>query len=180
MLVLDMQVMKKYLDHGYRIAKPIINYAFGWLSPELLGSGFVIDSIDDHHISGTIPYSKFNSNGQFEIHAGLVVNSGFELIRQLLERHVGHNYFQIENFETTLKKYSIWNTSLQLRLQLDEVMFDRFFMDMQKNTTAQLSFDVAVQKKSKKALVKDSVKTKDIIKFTLVARTSNKLLAWME
>ena len=177
MLVLDMQAMKKYLDHGYRIAQPLINYALGWLSPELLGTGFVINKIDDHNISGTIPYSKFNSNGQSEIHAGLVINSGFELIRQLLARHMGQKHFYIEGFETTLKKNNVWNKSLQLKLELDEVVFDRFFMDLQKNATAQLNFDVLVQKKSTKASGKDSVKSKDIIKFGLVVRQTNKLLA---
>jgi hypothetical protein len=177
MLVLDMQVMKKYLDHGYRIAQPLINYALGWLSPELLGTGFVINSIDDHHISGTIPYSKFNSNRQLEIHAGLVINSGFELIRQLLVHHVGHDNFHIESFETTLKKNDIWNKPLQLKLELDEVILDRFFMELQKNVTAQLKFDISVQKKSNKSLVNDSVKTKDIIKFILIVRGSKKLLA---
>lgn len=176
MLVLDMQAMKKYLDHGYRIAQPIVtpllNYALGWFSPELLGTGFVINSIDDHHVSGTIPYSKFNCNSQSEIHAGLVVNSGFELIRQLLVRHVGHNNFYIENYETTLKKSNVWNKALMLKLEIGEVVLDRFFMDMQKNTTAQLNFDVVVQRKSTKA----GVKTKDIIKFDLVVR-SKKLLA---
>jgi hypothetical protein len=169
MLVLDMQVMKKYLDQ----LTPLLNYALGWFSPELLGSGFVINSIDDHNISGTIPYSKFNCNSQLEIHAGLVVNSGFELIRQLLTRHVGHNNFLIESFESNLKKNNPWNKSLLLKLELNEVVLDRFFMDMQKNTTAQLNFDVVVQRKSTKA----GVKSKDIIKFGLVVRKSKQLLA---
>lgn len=169
MLVLDMQVMKKYLDQ----LTPLLNYALGWFSPELLGTGFVINSIDDHNISGTIPYSKFNCNSQSEIHAGLVINSGFELIRQLLVRHVGHHHFTIESFETNLKKNNVWNKALLLKLELNEVVFDRFFMDMQKNTTAQLNFDVVVQRKSTKA----GVKSKDIIKFDLVVRKSNKLLA---
>jgi hypothetical protein len=169
MLVLDMQVMKKYLDQ----LTPLLNYALGWFSPELLGTGFVINSIDDHNISGTVPHSKFNCNSQLEIHAGLVINSGFELIRQLLVRHVGHHHFHIESFETTLKKNNPWNKSLQLKLELDEVVLDRFFMDMQKNTTAQLNFDVMVQKKSTKA----GVKSKDIIKFELVVRKTKQLLA---
>lgn len=169
MLVLDMQAMKKYIDQ----LTPLLNYALGWFSPELFGTGFVINSIDDHNISGTIPYSKFNCNSQLEIHAGLVVNSGFELFRQLVARHVGQNNFQIESFETNLKKSSVWNKSLLLKLELDEAVFDRFFMDMQKNTTAHLNFDVVVQKKSTKA----GVKSKDIIKFGLVVRQSNKLLA---
>lgn len=169
MLVLDMQVMKKYLDQ----LSPILNYALGWFPPELLGTGFVINSIDDHHVSGTIPHSKFNSNSQLEIQAGLVVNSGFELIRQLLVRHLGQNNFVIESFETTLKKTSPWNKALVLKLELDEVFLDRFFMDMQKNTTAQLNFDIMVQRKSTKA----GVKSKDIIKFSLVVRKSKQLLA---
>lgn len=168
MLVLDMQAMKKYIDQ----LTPLLNYALGWFSPELFGTGFVINSIDDHKISGTIPYSKLNCNSQLEIHAGLVVNSGFELFRQLLARHIGQNNFQIESFETNLKKSSVWNKSLLLKLELDEAVFDRFFMDMQKNTTAHLNFDVVVQKKSTKA----GVKSKDIIKFGLVVR-SKKLLA---
>ncbi len=176
MLVLDMQAMKKYLDHGYRIAqpivKPLLNYALDWFSPELLGTGFVINKIDDHHISGTIPYSKFNCNRQSEIQAGLVVNSSFELIRQLLVRHVGHNNFFIESYETTLKKNNPWNKSLLLELELNEVALDRFFIDMQKNATAQLNFDVVVQRKTTKA----GVKSKDIIKLSLVVRIK-KLLA---
>jgi len=169
MLVLDMQVMKKYIDQ----LTPLLNYALGWFSPELLGTGFVVNSISDHNISGTIPYSKFNSNSQSEIHAGLVVNSGFELIRQLLARHVGQNNFIIESFETTLKKNNPWNKSLVVKLELEEVLLDRFFMDMQKNTTASLHFDVVVQKKSTKA----GVKSKDIIKFDLIVRKSKQLLA---
>ena len=176
MLVLDMQAMKKYLDHGYRIAqpfvKPILNYALDWFSPELLGTGFVIDSIGEHHISGSIPYAKFNCNRQSEIQAGLVVNSGFELIRQLLVRHVGHHHFSIESYETNLKKSNPWNKALRLKLELDEVALDRFFIDLQKNETAQLNFDVGVQKKSTKA----GVQSKDIIKFSLVVRIK-KLLA---
>lgn len=169
MLVLDMQVMKKYLDQ----LTPLLNYALGWFSPELLGTGFVINFIEDHQVSGTIPYSKFNCNSQSEVHAGLVVNSGFELIRQLLVRHVGQQNFYIESFETTLKKSNPWTKSLELKLELDDVVFDRFFMDMQKNTTAKLNFDVVVQRKSTKA----GVKSKDIIKFSLVVRQSKQLLA---
>lgn len=180
MLVLDMQAMKKYLDHGYRIAKPIVapilNYALGWFSPELLGTGFEINSVDDHHISGTLPYSKFNCNAQSEIHAGLVINSGFELIRQILVRHVGQGQFYIESFETSLKKSTVWNNSLSLMLELNEVVLDRFFMDLQQRATADLKFDVRIQKKLKKSSVKDSVKSKDIIKFSLTV-CSKRLLA---
>ncbi|MBC7754419.1 MAG: hypothetical protein H7Z71_09295 [Moraxellaceae bacterium] len=176
MLVLDMQVMKKYLDHGYKIAQPLVapllNYALGWFSPELLGSGFVIKSIDDHAVVGSIPYSKFNCNNRSEIHAGLVVNSGFELIQCLLARHLGHTHFAIESFETTLKKSSRWDNSLLLKIELNEVVFDRFFMDLQKDTTTPLQCDVTIQKKS----AKPGFKSKDIIKFNLTVR-SKKLIA---
>ena len=176
MLLLDMQAMKKYLDHGYKIAQPLVtpllNYALGWFSPELLGSGFVIKSIDDHAISGSIPYSKFNCSNQSEIHAGLVVNSGFELIQQLLARNLGHKNFVIESFETTLKKSSTWNNSLLLKLELNEVVFDRFFMDLQKDTSTPFQCDVVIQKKS----TKPGFKSKDIIKFDLIVRTK-KLIA---
>jgi hypothetical protein len=37
MLVLDMQVMKKYLDQ----LSLFLNYALGWFSSELLGAGFM-------------------------------------------------------------------------------------------------------------------------------------------
>ena len=176
MLVLDMQVMKKYLDHGYKIAQPLVapllNYALGWFSPELLGSGFVIKSIDDHTILGSIPYSKFNSNNQSEIHAGLVVNAGFEIVQQLLARHGGHANFAIESFESTLKKSSRWNNSVLLKLEINEATLDRFFIDLQEEETALLKCDIMIQKKS----AKPEFKSKDIIKFDLIIR-SKKLIA---
>ena len=179
MLVLDMQAMKKYLDHGFRIAKPLVtplfNYALGWFSPELFGTGFLVNSIGDHHISGTIPHSKFNSNAQGEIHPGLVINSGFELIRQLLARHLGIESFRVEDFETRLKKNHDWNVAIFLKLEVNEVALDRFFIDLQKNAMAQIDLEIEINRKIKKVPRKDLVKSKDIIKFSVGVR-SQKLL----
>lgn len=165
MLVLDMQVMKKYLDHGYRIVKPLVNYALGWLSPELLGTGFNIKSITDSRIIGLLPYAKFNCNSQAEIHLGLVTNSALELVRQMLARHLGHEHFQIENIRMQLEKNHTWDKSLQLTLSIDQIEFDQYCIDLQKDDTAVMNFKIMVQHS----------KFKDHVEFELTVR-SRKLL----
>lgn len=171
MLVLDMQAMKKYIDHGYRIVKPLVNYALGWLSPELLGTGFSIKSVTDSRIIGHIPYSKFNSDSQFQLHLGLVTNSCMELVRQMLARHLGHNDFQIENLEVQIKKENAWNKSLQLTLDIDEVAFDQSCIELQKNDKASMSFQVFIQNVSGKTVSK----FKDQVQIDLLVK-SKKLL----
>ena len=171
MVVLDMQVMKKYIDHGYQIVKPIVNYALGWLSPELLGTGFNIKSATDSRIIGLIPYTKFNCDYQGEIHLGLVTNSALELVRQMLARHLGHSHFHIENLKVTLCKENSWNKSLQLTLNIDEVAFDQFCIDLQKNNSATMLLEISIHHFSGKSISK----FKDQIQFEPLVR-SRKLL----
>lgn len=167
MLTIDMQAMKKYLDHGYRIVKPFVNYALGWLSPELLGSGFHIKSTRNNQIIGFIPYSKLNCDSLAQLHLGLVTNSAHELVRQMLIRHLGHSFFTVQELKVNISKKGLWNKSLTLTLDMDEVIFDQFCIDLQKENVAPLNLDVKIQ---------SSANSKDKIQFELVIK-SQKLLA---
>ncbi len=125
--------------------QPILSYALGWLAPELLGTGFQVLSINDQVIKGLIPYKTCNLDSQKEIHLGLVVNAGMELVKLLMARHWPAESWQIQNLEFNLTKKNRWIKDLELFLSWSLADIDQFLLDFQKHNQAETDLTVSIQ-----------------------------------
>ncbi len=125
--------------------KPVLNYTLGWLSPDLLGTGFSILKQTDGLISAQIPFLQINKDFQNQIHQGLVVNAGFEMIRTFLNEHFLSQGYQFLKTQTTILKKTMWTSDLNLKMSVDLESFEQQFILFQKSKSADFEFDISLQ-----------------------------------
>lgn len=141
---IDFKMMDNYLSrirdlktwsdqHAPGLLKPALSYALDWLAPELLGTGFEVQTLNDQKIRARIPYRKSNCDFQGEIHAGLVVNSGFQMLQTFLAQHWPQNLWRISNYQIELTKNTKWQSDLQLEFFCSDSDLDRMILFLQKN-----------------------------------------------
>ena len=147
--------------------RPALSYTLGWLSPELLGTGFRMKELSDFEMKGTIPYDSTNLDGNNELHQGLVINAALELTRALLNRHITESFYKISSSEIKISKKQKWNDTLNIVLKTDGATLDTFFADLQQNKKPQIQFFVRIEV--------DSTKKADAVELKLVCEAMNLL-----
>lgn len=130
--------------------QPALSYTLGWLSPELLGSGFRMTEISDFEIQALVPADSANLDQVGQIHQGLVLNASLELVRNFIVRHLPEAYFQIISSEIKINKQHQWAGDLKLNLVCDEAIMDQFFSDLQESKKASIHLIVQVEMKTSK------------------------------
>lgn len=154
--------------HTPALLKPALSYALDWLAPELLGTGFTITEAEDESIKGKIPYHRTNCDFHNQIHAGLVVNAGLEVISTYIAKHWAKNLWEIKSYQIELNKNLKWDKDLILQFSCSEQDMDKLILSLQKND--QVSFEGMVFISMKNSNHSDSLKLKlNIIKLKLLA-----------
>lgn len=154
--------------HTPALLKPALSYALEWLSPELLGTGFVITEVNDECVKAKVPYQRANCDFHGQIHAGLVVNAALEVISTFISKHWAKNLWEIKNYQLELSKNLKWDKDLALQFSCSEQDMDKFILSLQKND--QVAFEGTVFIAMKNSSQSDSVKLKlNIIKLKLLA-----------
>ena len=125
--------------------QPAINYTLGWLSPELLGTGFRLIEISDFSMKACVPAHAMNLDGDKEISQGLTVNGGLELARTYLNKHWPESHYRIISSEIKIIKQQQWSKDITLLLAITEGQLDQFFIDLQANKKATLELSIQVQ-----------------------------------
>ncbi len=128
-----------------KVIQPALSYTLGWLSPELLGSGFRMTEIADFEIKATVPADSVNLDSQKQLNQGLVLNAAMELAKTFINRHLEENFYQISASEIKISKKQIWNENLHLYLQASEGAMDDFFSSLQKQKKAKLELSIRLQ-----------------------------------
>lgn len=150
------------------LIKPALSYALDWLSPELLGTGFTITEATDESIKAIIPFSKANCDFHNQIHAGLVVNAGLEVLSTYIAKHWAKNLWEIESYQIELQKNLKWDKDLTLRFSCEEADMDKLILSLQKNE--RVFFEGSIFITPKNSNKSDSIKLKlNIIKLKLLA-----------
>lgn len=144
--------------------QPALSYALDWLAPELLGTGFRMVELNDYSVKAFVPARTTNFDFQKEVHQGLVLNAGLELARSFLQKQMSESVFQINTSQAHLNKKLKWNQDLEIVLEADASDMDDFFIDLQKNKKADVTFCVSVhvQGQSKTDSLKLSLQIKKI------------------
>lgn len=124
---------------------PLLDYTLGWLSPELLGTGFVIDSMTDYEAVVRIPVSNANINFQQQIHLGLVVNAGQKMITSFLQQHLVGSGFELTKVDLVLKKKLNWGTDLVLKMNVNPELFEQQLIEFHKKKIADFDFVIDLQ-----------------------------------
>jgi hypothetical protein len=154
--------------HTPALLKPALSYALDWLSPELLGTGFVITEASDESVSAKVPYQRTNCDFHNQIHAGLVVNAALEVISTFISKHWAKNLWEIKSYQLEVSKNLKWDKDLVLQFSCSEQDMDKFILSLQKND--QVAFEGTVFIATKNSSQSDSVKLKlNIIKLKLLA-----------
>lgn len=157
---------------GPKTLQPALSYTLDWLSPELLGTGFRMFEVSDFEMKAVVPGRKTNFDSQFEIHQGLVTNAILELSRVFIQRQVPDHFFQIVGSEINLAKKNQWKHDLNLTLKTSDGHLDDFFVQIQKNKTATIEFEIEIDSSIKansknksldKAQLKLRIQTTDLI-----------------
>lgn len=155
---------------GPKILQPALSYTLGWLSPEMLGTGFRMVQVSDFSIKALIPANAMNVDQFQEIHQGLVLNASLELAHSFLQRHMPEACFQIVASDIKIQKKQKWNSELQLVLATEELTLDQFFSEMQERKKADIHFKINIEttEKSQNTNIKkaDSVDLKLICEAT--------------
>ena len=125
--------------------QPALSYALDWLAPELLGTGFRMIEVSDFSVQGLIPARNANLDFQSEIHQGLVVNASYELARAFLQKQMGESFFQIVGTDYSFSKKQKWQNDMTLVLETDQAALDDFFISLQKNKRAEISFEINIK-----------------------------------
>lgn len=131
-------------DHLPQKLTPVIDYTLGWLSPELLGTGFLIKTQTDTNVIATVPFLTINSDFQHQIHSGLVVNAGQEMIRAYLQRNVVGMSFEYSKINLHLNKKLNWTSDLTLKMNVSEEYFESQLIEFQKKKTAEFDFTIDI------------------------------------
>jgi len=149
------------------IIEPALSYALDWLSPELLGSGLKISHQTDFKIKAEIPHCKKNCDFQGQIHHGLVINAGLELIRVLISKHWPDNAWVVTESDCRLVKKNEWSTDLKLSLEADEIIMDRLLVRLQKAQVGEVDLEILIQTRDRtkkdKLLVNLKLATKKLL-----------------
>lgn len=124
--------------------KPVLNYTLGWLAPDLLGTGFSVVQQTDSEVVAMIPLNAANKDFQNQIHAGLVINAGLEMIKSLLYKHMVGVGFQMARTEMNLTKKMNWLSDLKLKLFIDLEVFEMQLIQFQNNKKADFDFEVSI------------------------------------
>ncbi len=124
--------------------RPMIDYTLGWLSPDLLGTGFSAIQQTDSMVIAEVPFRSLNKDFQNQIHMGLVINAGLEMIKIFSARHfVGHGY-QFLKTNLNLNKKLDWTADLNLKMNIDLEIFERKIIEFQKNKKAEFEFEIEI------------------------------------
>jgi len=154
--------------HTPALLKPALSYALDWLAPELLGTGFTITEAGDESITAKIPYQRTNCDFHNQIHAGLVVNAGLEVISTYIAKHWAKNLWEIKNYQLELNKNIKWDKDLLLQFTCSEGDMDKLILSLQKND--HVIFEGTVFIAVKNSSQSDSLKLKlNITKLKLLA-----------
>lgn len=132
-------------DHLPRKLTPVIDYTLGWLSPELLGSGFLIKTQTDAGVIAEVPFLSSNTDFQRQIHSGLVINAGQEMIRAYFQRNVAGLNFEFSKINLLLNKKLIWTSDLTLKMNVNAEYFEAQLIEFQKKKTAEFDFTIDIQ-----------------------------------
>lgn len=124
--------------------RPAIDYTLGWLSPDLLGTGFSIEQQMDSQLVAKIPAKTVNKDFQNQIHHGLVINAGIEMIRLLLNKHIVGSGYILLNTEINLNKKLNWSTDLTLKMNVDLEFLEANLIEFQKNTRSEFEFKILI------------------------------------
>ncbi len=122
-----------------------ISYTLGWLSPELLGTGFRMVEIADYSMKAFIPAHSMNLDGDREISQGLALNGCLELARNYITRHLPETYYRILSSEIKIAKQQPWSKDATLLLTMSEGHLDQFFIDLQAEKKAKLELSIQVE-----------------------------------
>ena len=125
-----------------QLIRPALSYTLGWLSPELLGTGFRMVEISDFSMKATVPAESSNLDSNHELHQGLILNASIELSKTFINRHLTETYYQIDSTEIKISKKQKWSKDLNLYLQVKDVTLDDFFSELQQNKKAQLLLSI--------------------------------------
>lgn len=154
--------------HTPALLKPALSYALDWLAPELLGTGFSITEAGDESITAKIPYQRTNCDFHNQIHAGLVVNAGLEVISTYIAKHWAKNLWEIKSYQLELNKNIKWDRDLMLQFTCSENDMDKLILSLQKND--HVIFEGTVFIAVKNSSQSDSLKLKlNITKLKLLA-----------
>ncbi len=121
-----------------------LSYTLGWLSPELLGTGFRMVEISDFNIKGIIPHDSMNIDSTGEVHQGLVLNAAIELARTFINRHMPENFYKIVSSDCRIFKQLTWVEKLTLQMSSTESAFDEFFSNLQENKKTTMNFKIEI------------------------------------
>jgi hypothetical protein len=144
--------------------QPALSYALDWLAPELLGTGFRMLEISDFSIKACVPARPTNFDFNKQIHQGLVVNAGFELVRAFLQKQMADSIFQVTSSDISLIKKQNWNNDLEIVLETDQSVMDDFFIDLQKKKKTEIVFDFKIKIADSKKF--DSMRIAQVIEKT--------------
>lgn len=154
--------------HAPTLLRPALSYALDWLAPELLGTGFSITATGEENMTAKIPYQATNCDFHNQIHAGLVVNAGLEMISTYISKHWAKNLWEINSYQIQLNKNARWDKDLHLQFNCSEEDIDKLILSLQKND--QVAFEGTVHIATKNSNHSDSLKLKlNIIKLKLLA-----------
>lgn len=154
--------------HTPSLLKPALSYALDWLAPELLGTGFAITEANDESVRGKVPFNRTNCDFHNQIHAGLVVNAGLEVISTYIAKHWAKNLWEIKSYQLELNKNLKWDKDLILQFSCSDSDMDKLILSLQKND--QVSFEGTIFISMKNSTQSDSLKLKlNIIKLKLLA-----------
>ena len=125
--------------------QPAISYTLGWLSPELLGTGFRMTEISDFSMKAFIPAHPINLDADKQISQGLTLNGCLELARTYLNTHWPESHYRIISSEIKMIKQHHWSKDVTLLLAITEGQLDQFFIDLQSEKKAVLELSIQVQ-----------------------------------
>lgn len=128
-----------------QIIRPALSYTLGWLSPELLGTGFRMVEVSDFAMKANVPAVALNLDAKQELHQGLILNAALELSKTFINRHLTEVYYQIESSEIKISKKQKWMVDLQLFLEVKDVVLDDFFSELQQKQKAQLILNIQLE-----------------------------------
>ncbi|MFZ3231749.1 MAG: hypothetical protein WA160_16190 [Pseudobdellovibrio sp.] len=150
-----------------KVLQPALSYTLGWLSPELLGTGFRMVEISDFEIKALVPSQTSNLDQFNEINQGLVLNGSLELARNFIQRYLPESYFKIDSSEIKISKKHKWDSDIAMILKSEESVLDQFFSEIQENKKAVMQMQIKIEI--------DGAKKADSIELKLICEATNLL-----
>ncbi len=140
------------------LIRPALSYTLGWLSPELLGTGFRMVQVSDFEMKAHIPATSANLDANHELHQGLILNASLELAKIFINRHLSDNFYQIDSSEIKILKKQKWTGNLKLKLEVNNLELDNFFSELQQNKNTLLHLIILLELENSKKI--DTVELK--------------------